>query len=161
MNTAHHRDTAQPSQDHSSAPTPDAKGAGPLRWLLTLLLAAGVAAALGLLAAALTAPDGRWWLTFIVFTLCTSGPALGMAYFLIIGPTIIPDRHAEQSVERRWFEQAAAGAATDMVLTLGIALVALTFTSFELDAQPALFAVLGLLMVDVLVRYRVLSGREG
>lgn len=161
MDTAHHRATAQPSQDRGSAPAPDARGAGRLRWTLTLLLAGGAAAALGLLGAALTTPDGRWWLAFTVFTLCTLGPALGLAYFLVIGPTIIPDRHAEQSVERRWLEQASAGAAADMVFTLGIALVALTFTSFEVDAQPALFAVLGLLMVDVFVRYRVIARQEG
>lgn len=125
--------------------------------LLTIgALAAVLTAAVGALAAwrANTEPQ----LTFVVFA-ATTAPVAFMAAWLILA---IDDNsaptHPDDTVESIWLQRASAGAFTDLLLAMGLALAVQNI----LAAPPVpLVVFVALAMADVALRYGLLRRREG
>lgn len=121
----------------------------------------GLGAACLISALAMVFRQDNPWLTFAVFAGCTIGPCLALSWFVFVSKyTVIPDKHAAESVESRWYERAASGAFHDMLLACGLGLTVLSVTRMDFTASNALMFVLILCGVDTLVRYRVISRRE-
>jgi hypothetical protein len=124
-------------------------------WLGGLALAA----ALGLVAAYLR--EEQFWLVFGVFTACFLSPCIGLAW-LLAGPgrDVSVDPYADENVETRWLEKAAAGALFDLVPAVGISLAATSLLGLELSGDLALLGVILFAFVDGGLRYVLLSRRE-
>lgn len=128
-------------------------------WAGAALVALAVAASVGAVAGMFRRED--FWLVAVVFAVCVLPPAAMLGWFLVVRPrTSAPEPHAEENVERRWSERAAAGAFWDVLAAAGLALAAISLTGLELSARFALAAVLLLAMVDFYVRHAVVSRRE-
>lgn len=128
-------------------------------WAGAGLVALAVAASVGVAAGLLRRED--FWLVAAVFTVCVLPPAFMLGWFLVVRPrTSTPEPHAEENVERRWAERAAAGAFWDVLTATGLALAGISVTGLELSARFALAAVVLLAMVDFFVRHAVVSRRE-
>jgi len=124
-------------------------------WLAGLVLAAG----LGLAAAFLA--DGRFWLTFGVYTACFLSPCIALSW-LLVGPGrgVSVDPRAEENIESRWIEKAASGAVFDLIPAVGVALASTSLFGLELAGDVALLGVAAFVVVDGGLRYLVLSRRE-
>jgi hypothetical protein len=70
------------------------------------------------------------------------------------------DPHADENIETRWIEKAAAGALFDLVPAVGITLAAMSLFGLELPGDLALLGVIGFAFVDGGLRYVLLSRRE-
>lgn len=125
---------------------------------LVLVLALAATLLCAGLAATLTGEDDERLLTFVVFAVATGPVLVGGAWALVPDPAA-PDgpEHVEESVEHSWLERASAGAFTDLLTAMGLALAA-RYVLGAPDVPLVVFVVLG--MGDVAVRYLVLSRRE-
>lgn len=127
-----------------------------------LMIAVGLGLAGGLGALASTFRDQQPVLTFVVFSLVLTPACLGVSWLLFVARhTVRPPEHADQGVESQWLQRSASGAFFDVVMALGLALVAAAVTGIDLALLPVLTTVLIAAMVDVAARYLVLSRREG
>ena len=70
------------------------------------------------------------------------------------------DAHAEDSVERRWAEQAGSGAFLDVVIASGVSLVLLSVLDVDISATGVLTLLVVLALADSAVRYAVVSRRR-
>jgi hypothetical protein len=124
-------------------------------WLAGLLLAG----ALGLGAALLRGE--QFWLVAGVFTACFLSPCIALSW-LVLGPGrgVAVDPHAEENVESRWIDKAAAGALFDLVPAVGIALAAVSLFGLEMPGDLALLGVVAFAVADGGLRYLLLSRRE-
>ncbi|MCQ1957478.1 hypothetical protein NNX39_13330 [Arthrobacter sp. zg-Y826] len=103
-------------------------------------------------------------LGFWVFFACIPMPAVALVYLLVvdrntlIGATERPD----DSVESGWYEKAAAGSFTDLILLLGVAATVLAFVpmDFSVDLKLVLPAMIALGFASFGIRYLVLR-RKG
>ncbi len=120
-----------------------------------------VAAGLGLLAG-LSGDDDQFWLRAAVFAVCTLGPAYGLGWLLFLSGGTGPDAvaHPEENVEHGWWQRSASGSFLDVMAVAGLAATALAVTDLRLDAGTVLTALIVLALVDVTVRFTVLSRRE-
>ncbi len=120
-----------------------------------LVLAGG----LGALAAFLREQDGV--LTGVGLGIFTFPPLLALSWLVLVSRhTVTPEPHAEESVERQWLDRALSGGFTDVLTACGLALTAVAVTGVEISGLATLTAVVVLAMVDVVVRYVVISRRE-
>jgi hypothetical protein len=102
-------------------------------------------------------------LGFWVFTACLTMPAVALVYVLVLdrdtlqGATERPD----ESIESRWYDQAASGSIMDVVAGLGITLIVLTFVPCDVSValDLVLTAVVAACFVSLGVRYLVLRRR--
>jgi hypothetical protein len=124
-------------------------------WLAGLFVAGG----LGLGAALLRGEE--FWLVFGVFTACFLSPCIALSW-LVVGPGrgVTVDAHAEENVESRWMDKAAAGAMFDLIPAVGVTLGAVSLFGLDLPADLALLGVVVFAFVDGCLRYAVLSRRE-
>lgn len=121
---------------------------------LALLVAAG-----GGLLATLARPDSPW-LAFTVFTACLAAPAWGLAWFVLVAPSLqLEEARAEENVERAWAERAAAGTLVDVVVAAGLALTVVSVASVEVSGKAVMLAVVVGALADSAVRYVVLARR--
>jgi len=128
-------------------------------WAGAVLVALAVAASVGVAAGLFRRED--FWLVAAVFTVCVLPPAAALGWFLVVRPrTSTPEPHAEENVERRWTERAAAGAFWDVLVVAGLALTAVSLTGLELSVSFVLAVVVLVAMVDFVVRHAVVSRRE-
>ncbi len=128
------------------------------RWIAAVAVALLGAAGVGALAGSFN-PD-RFALTAVVFGAATITPLGALGWFLFIAPKSVPqDRNAADNVERRWSEQAASKAFTDLLVLVGVGLAVISIAGIVLDAQLVLLAVVIVAMVDVGLRYAVLERR--
>jgi hypothetical protein len=103
-------------------------------------------------------------LGFGVFTACLAMPAVALVYVLVVdrgtlrGATERPD----DSVESRWYDQAASGSFMDLIAGLGITSIILVFIpgDFPVDLDLVLPAVLVVCFASFGIRYLVLR-RKG
>jgi hypothetical protein len=124
-------------------------------WLVGLLCAAG----LGLVAALVRSE--QFWLVFGVFTACLLAPSFALAWLLVgAGRRVEPGPHAEENVESRWLEKAAAGALFDLVAAAGVTVGAVSLFDLRLSADVALIGVMAFAVIDGGLRYVALSRRE-
>jgi hypothetical protein len=126
-----------------------------VEWSVGLL----VAAAIGLVAALLRPED--FWLVFGVFTACSLGPAIGLAWLVVgRGRSVPEDPHAEENVESRWFHKAATATLLDLLMVIGLLAGALSVTRLDLPADLVLLGVWGFAVADGGLRFAVLRRRE-
>lgn len=122
------------------------------------LLAAGITAAAGIGAGLVRGDD--FWLAAGVFGAAALGPALALGWLLFVSDHTVPqDAHAEDSVERRWAEQAGAGAFLDVVIASGVTLTLLSVLDVGISATGVLTLLVVLALADSAVRYAVVSRR--
>ena len=132
---------------------------------MALALPGGVVfgAAGGLLAVQAGVAGADPLIGFLVFALCLTMPGVALAYVLVVDRRTIVGaaERPDDSVEAGWYEKAAAGSFTDLVLALGITSTVLAFLPQELRLDLALVlpAVLVLCAVSFGVRYLVQRGR--
>lgn len=122
-----------------------------VEWLVGLLISAGLG-----LAVALSRPD-QYWLVFGVFTACFLAPSSTLAWLVLgRGRSVQPALHAEEDVESRWAEKAAAGALLDLLPAAGITAAAVSLFRLDLPADVALIGVVVFALLDGGLRFAVL-----
>ncbi|MFT4051213.1 MAG: hypothetical protein QM677_03065 [Microbacterium sp.] len=133
-------------------------GAGrmPALWVAApvgLVLAIGIA----VLAVATDSAGSRPILGGSVIAVMTWWPCLGIAWALIVDRETLRGAidNPEQSVESVWYEKAASGAFTDVLLVAGLGTAAVAFTGIEISAVNALAAVVLIAMGSFAVRYLI------
>ncbi len=99
----------------------------------------------------------------VVFALCLTVPATLLVYILVVDRNTL-DGAAERpddSIESRWYERAAAGAFTDIILVIGVGATVLAFisTDFFVDLKLVLPAVIGVCFASFGIRYLLLRRR--
>ncbi len=142
--------TTPPVSDRSAA-----RRALAVEWVVGLL----IAAALGL-GVAVTRPD-QFWLVLGVFTACFLAPCIALAWLVLgRGRALQPDPRAEENVESRWMDKAAAGALMDLLPAAGITAGAVSLFELDLSADTALVGVVAFALVDGGLRFAVLRRRE-
>lgn len=128
------------------------------RWLAAGL-AVAAAGALGAVAGLLR-PE-HFWLAATVFAASSVLPMYALTWSLLVSRHVVKeDPHAEENVERSWWDRAGAGALTDVVCGAGIALLGVSVTGLEVSGPAVLTAVVVLGLADVTIRYLALSRRE-
>lgn len=126
-----------------------------VEWLVGLLISAGLG-----LAVAFGRPD-QFWLVFGVFTACFLAPSITLAWLVLgRGRSVQPPPHAEESVESRWLDKAAAGALMDLIPAAGIMAAAVSLFRLDLPADVALIGVVVFGLVDGGLRFAALRRRE-
>ena len=132
---------------------------------MALALPGGVVlgAAGGLLAVQTGVAGADPLIGFLVFALCLTMPGTALVYLLVVDRRTIVGaaERPDDSVEAGWYEKAAAGSFTDLILALGITSTVLAFLpeAFVVDLVLVLPAVLVLCAVSFGVRYLVQQGR--
>jgi hypothetical protein len=126
-----------------------------VEWLGGLLIAAGLG-----LVVALGRPD-QFWLVLGVFTACFLAPSIALAWLVLgRGRAVQPDPRAEENVESRWLDKAAAGALMDLLPAAGIMAGAISLFRLDLAADVALIGVVVFALADGGLRFAVLRRRE-
>lgn len=118
---------------------------------------AALGALLGFLAASLGVGGSTPVLVGAVFALCLAFPSTMLVYVLVVDRSTLTGaaERPEESVESGWYDKAAAGALTDVVLVLGVTATVLAFipTKLSLDPGLVLAGVICVAFVSVAVRY--------
>lgn len=100
-------------------------------------------------------------LAFVIFAACTAGTFFALGWVLFVSRyTVAEDPHAEDNVERRWYDRATSGAFGDLITTGGIALFLISVTRIEVSGATVLTLLLILALISVLVRYQVAKRRD-
>ncbi len=102
-------------------------------------------------------------LGFAVFTACLAMPAMALMYVLVVDRSTVEgavDR-PEESVEGKWYDKAASGSFTDLVLVLGVLAAVAAFVPADLaaDLKLVLPAILAVCFASFGIRYLVLRLR--
>ena len=141
--------------------TPPATGSKPISRDLFLVWGVGLLAAAGLgLGAAFTRPE-NFWLVFFVFTACSLGPCIGLAWLTVgAGRKVEIDARADENVETRWIEKAASGALFDLLMAVGFLLGAMSLFGFEVQTDVVLVCLWAFAIADAALRYALLRRRE-
>lgn len=94
-------------------------------------------AAAGWLAVSTGAAGANPGLGFLVFAACLTMPAVALAYVLIVDRNTLrgASRRPEESIESGWYDKAASGSFTDLLLAGGVAAVILGFIPGDLPAD--------------------------
>lgn len=92
-----------------------------------------------------------------VFALCLSLPSTALVYVLVVDRSTMRGavERPEESVESRWYEKAAAGALTDVVLLAGLAVMFMAFVETSLDDTLILGAVVVVAMLSFAIRFAI------
>ena len=122
-----------------------------------------LAAALGVVAAAMGATESNPMLGGVVFALGLALPLVALVYAVVVDRGTIKgaaDR-PEESVESGWYDRAAAGAFTDLVLLAGAGATILAFipANFPVDLKLVLPAVVLACFASFGIRYLLLRHR--
>lgn len=94
-------------------------------------------------------------------TLITVWACTGLVWALIVDRNTLRGATAnpEQSVESVWYDRAASGAFTDVLLIVGLGTAVLSFASLEIPTLLALAGVLVIAMGSFGIRYLMLQRR--
>nr|NLD39822.1 hypothetical protein [Actinomycetales bacterium] len=100
-------------------------------------------------------------LTIAIIALAVALPAIALIYAIVVDRETIKGAVArpEDSVEARWYEQAAFGAFTDLLLLSGIGAVVASFLRWEAEVNLVLGGLLLVAFVSFGIRYLVIRGR--
>jgi hypothetical protein len=122
-----------------------------------------LAAAGGWLAAGSGVAGANPVLGFAVFTACLAMPALALTYALVVDRNSIEGavERPGESVEGGWYDKAASGSFTDLILVLGAAATVIAFIPADLtmDLRLVLPGVVALCFVTFGIRYVLLRRR--
>jgi hypothetical protein len=101
-----------------------------------------------------------FWLAFAIGAGCATFPAFSLGWTIFVAKhTVVVDAHGEDSVERRWLERACSGAFLDVFVATGVAAATLGLTGVDLQADIALLTLGVVMMLDVGLRYLLISRR--
>lgn len=124
-----------------------------------LILGAG----LGLLAAAVGISGSNPVLGGLVFALFLAMPAAALVYALIVDRNTLQGaaERPEESIESKWYDHAAAGSFTDLILVAGLGATILAFIpgDFTVDLKLGLPAVVAVCFASFGIRYLALKRR--
>ncbi|MFG6475613.1 hypothetical protein ACFXP7_04420 [Microbacterium sp. P06] len=94
------------------------------------------------------------------FAVCLAVPAVMLIWVLVVDRSTLEGAsdQPEESIESRWYLQAAAGAQTDVILVASLGALALTLLPWggQLDARVVLLGIIGASFVSFSLRYLVL-----
>ncbi|MEG9249995.1 hypothetical protein V6S67_18040 [Arthrobacter sp. Soc17.1.1.1] len=123
-----------------------------------------IGALLGVLAALLGVGGPNPVLVGAVFAVCLAAPSTMLVYLFVVDRSTMRGaaERPEESVEAGWYEKAAAGALTDIVLVAGVTATVLSFVPEKFAFEPGLLlaGVITLAFVSVAARY-LLQRRRG
>jgi len=127
-------------------------------YVLAFAFGAVLTIALALIVGAQNSDD--FWVATMIGALCGAYPSLSLGTRIFVtNHTIARDSHGEESAEVQWMGRAAAGAFLDVTVTTIVISVVLLVSRAEVDALPALLALVGLSAVDAGLRYLVIRHR--
>lgn len=97
----------------------------------------------------------------IAIAFVSLGPCLGLAWAIIVDRDTLRGATAdpEQSVESTWYDRAASGAFSDVLLITGLATTVIACTSIEISTVLALATVILIAMGSFTVRYLIQKRR--
>lgn len=89
-------------------------------------------------------------------------PAIALVYAIVVDRTTIKGAVArpEESIESRWYEKAAAGTFTDLLLVAGILAVVASFMTWTAELNLVFSGLILLAMVDFAIRYLLIRKRS-
>ncbi|UFU03049.1 hypothetical protein LQF12_00100 [Ruania suaedae] len=134
----------------------------PAAWWHAGPLGALAAVVLGVVFSLIGFDADHRWLAFGVSTLCFTGPALALAWAVVVDRSTIRgavDR-PEESVENIWLDKATQRALYDAFILAGAGAAVLSLTRWEVPGATALMVLAVLIAVDVAARY-ALARRAG
>ncbi|PZP23561.1 MAG: hypothetical protein DI613_17625 [Kocuria rhizophila] len=142
------------------ATTTRTTGKAPLSaYVLSVLTALVLASIVGAIASMFY--DENRLLGFVIFAACTAGTFFALGWVLFVSKyTVESDEHAEDNIERRWYDKATSGAFHDIITTVGIALFVLAITRLEVSGMVVLTLILVLAVVSFAVRFWVARRRD-
>ncbi|XBH21382.1 hypothetical protein V5R04_14390 [Jonesiaceae bacterium BS-20] len=101
------------------------------------------------------------WLAFAIMTVGVLAPFCALVWALLVDRLTITGvtKRPEESVENTWYDQAASGTFTDMLLIMGV--TAAVFSIFRIDVNSSLLiaALILIMTADFGVRYLLKSRR--
>lgn len=112
---------------------------------------------------ALAFRDGDAQGILLVFAILALPSVFAGAWVLLVEPSTLGDvvERPDDTIEVQWLQQAQSGAFTDVLLVLGLTLVAGVFVDLDVSVRLALTLVVGFAMADVAVRVLWLKRRDG
>ena len=101
------------------------------------------------------------WLAFAVMTVGVLAPFSALVWAILVDRLTITGviRRPEESVETRWYDQAASGTFTDMLLIMGVAAAVFSIFRFEVNSGLLLAGLIIVMMADFGLRYLIKSRR--
>jgi hypothetical protein len=100
------------------------------------------------------------WLGAVVFALCLAVPVVLLVWVIIVDRSTLQGaaKDPEESIESRWYTQAAAGAQTDVILAASLGAFVLTLMpgSGQIDARLVLLGVIAASFLSFSLRYQLL-----
>lgn len=130
---------------------------------MALAIPAGLALAIiaGASIAVLAPRGSSPWLVGVVFAFCLSAPMILLIYVIIVDRSTMTGAatRPEDSVESGWYDRAAAGSQSDVILACALAAVAFTLFPTALPTNLVLAAVIFVAFATFGVRYLVLQRR--
>lgn len=101
------------------------------------------------------------WLAFTVMTVGVLAPFCAMVWAILVDRLTITGvvKRPEESVENKWYDQAASGAFTDMLLILGVTAAIFSIFRFEVNSGLLLAGLIVVMMADFGIRYLLTSRR--
>lgn len=129
-----------------------------------ILISLGLGLVLAAGAGALFAKFGdteKPWLAFTVMTGAALAPLSAMVWAILVDRLTITGvtKRPEESVENSWYDQAASGTFTDMLLILGVSATFFSIFRFNLNTGLVLAALIVIMMADFGIRYLIKSRR--
>lgn len=99
----------------------------------------------------------------LIFALCLTMPAIALVYVVVVDRRTLEgatDR-PEESVESGWYDRAAAGAFTDVIVVAGVGATVLAFLPVELlvDLKLVLPTTIAVCFASFGIRYLILKRR--
>lgn len=117
----------------------------------------------GVAAWALAALDGSRREEIIVFAVVALPWIFALAWVILVDRSTLRDAvdRPDDTIEAQWLQRAQSGAFTDLLLVLGLTLVAGVFVDLDVSLRVALIALTAFAMGDVMVRMLWLKHRDG
>lgn len=94
------------------------------------------------------------------FALCLAVPATLLVWVLVVDRSTLQGaaEQSEESIESKWYQQAAAGAQTDVIVAacLGALILSLVPSGADMDPRIVLVGVIGVSFLSFALRYQLL-----
>lgn len=100
-------------------------------------------------------------LAFAIMMVGVTAPFGAMVWAILVDRSTITGvtRRPAESVESKWYDQAASGTFTDILLIMGVGATVVTVFRFEVNSGLLLAALIIIMMADFGLRYLVMSRR--
>ncbi|WP_269304381.1 hypothetical protein [Aeromicrobium sp. HA] len=131
--------------------------------LLGVCVAVALVVSGGVAAWALAALDGTRREEIIVFAVVALPWIFALTWVVLVDRTSLRDAvdRPDDTIEAQWLQRAQSGAFTDLLLVLGLTLVAGVIVDLDVSLRNGLIALTAFAMGDVVVRMLWLKRRDG